>query len=416
MMRRPLALLATVFLGSFVLSMSAANSEEAEKEPLTDAERIARHRMGDLIIKTSPGASISVEQQAHEFWFGTAISRNAWNGEMSDADREKYLQVLKENFNAAVPENAGKWGGCEPKPGQYNYETLDEMFEWCHENGLRTRGHCVYWTVPKRVKGWLKRLDNELLYAKTRVRAFDVMNRYKGSVNEWDMNNEMLHGDFFESRLGSNIRDLMFRWCKEANPDAILYLNDYSILNGKQVDNYVKQIKHFQGLGTPIGGIGVQGHFWTPFVPVEKVRESFAKLAELGLPIKVTEFDFGHDDPEKQAEGFEQLYTIAFAEPMVNGIFMWGFWEGRHWRPDDAPWKKDWTLTPAAETYRRLVFDEWWTRWQGEANDSGEAELRAFYGTYEVTVDGETREVQLAKETGSATVDFTVSKRTSDSD
>jgi len=383
-----------------------ATAEESPEPPLTDAERIAQHRMGDLIIHAEPGARVTVEQVRHAFWFGTAISHQAWSGEMNEADQAKYREVLTANFNAVVPENVGKWSYNEREPGIYRYDLLDEIFAWCRDHDLAIRGHCVYWAVPKRLRGWLKEIDHDLLYAKTRVRAFDVMTRYRGLVDEWDVNNEMLHGHFFEQRLGVGIRDRMFRWCREANPDSVLYVNDYDILIGRDVDAYVEQIREFQSIGTPVDGIGVQGHFWGKAIPVEEVRESFRKLAELKLPIKVTEFDFYHEDPEKQAEGLKQLYTIAFAQPEVNGILMWGFWEGRHWRPNAAPWKKDWTPTPTAEMYRKLVFDDWWTKWEGEADENGKVELRAFYGIHRVTVDGESREVKLREEEGVAEVEL----------
>jgi hypothetical protein len=31
---------------------------------------------------------------------------------------------------------------------------------------------------------------------------------------------------------------------------------------------------------------------------------------------------------------------------------MWGFWEGAHWRPKAALWKRNWDMTPAARAYR----------------------------------------------------------------
>jgi hypothetical protein len=83
---------------------------------------------------------------------------------------------------------------------------------------------------------------------------------------------------------------------------------------------------------------------------------------------------------------------------------MWGFWEGACWRPQAALWKRDWTATPAAEAYRGLVFGEWWTNWEGKANDEGVCEVRAFYGTHEVEAGGEKTEVQLKKADGTARV------------
>ena len=93
------------------------------------------------------------------------------------------------------------------------------------------------------------------------------------------------------------------------------------------------------------------------FSPVAKVKATLDTLARFDLPIKITEFDMNTKDEAAKARGVEALYRVCFAHPAVEGVLMWGFWQGRHWRPDAALWKKDWTPTPAAEVYHKLVYD-----------------------------------------------------------
>ncbi|MFC1539657.1 hypothetical protein ACFL6H_09545 [Candidatus Latescibacterota bacterium] len=59
---------------------------------------------------------------------------------------------------------------------------------------------------------------------------------------------------------------------------------------------------------------------------------------------------------------------------------------------------------PAADAYRALVFDEWWTTWDGTTDRNGTCELRAFYGTYEISAGGETITVDFSKQDGNKTV------------
>ena len=35
---------------------------------------------------------------------------------------------------------------------------------------------------------------------------------------------------------------------------------------------------------------------------------------------------------------------------------MWGFWEGANWIPASSLYKRDWTPTPAAEAYQKLIY------------------------------------------------------------
>jgi hypothetical protein len=99
-------------------------------------------------------------------------------------------------------------------------------------------------------------------------------------------------------------------------------------------------------------------------------------------------------------------YRICFAHPAVQGILMWGFWEGANWIPQSSLYLRDWTPTPAARAYRELVFNQWWTRWEGKADAKGECRVPAFFGRHRVTANGRERTVQLRKETGEALVSF----------
>ena len=89
---------------------------------------------------------------------------------------------------------------------------------------------------------------------------------------------------------------------------------------------------------------------------------------------------------------------------------MWGFWEGAHWRPKAALWNRDFTPRPAALKYRELVFDRWWTRWEGTADAKGECRVRAFYGRHLVEAGSAIREITLAKAAGKVEVAMTESK------
>jgi endo-1,4-beta-xylanase len=73
---------------------------------------IAKYRKGEITVKAKPGSKVKMEQVAHEFWFGCAISDGMFNGYASKTDVEKcHKEKFLENFNSAVTENAVKWPG-----------------------------------------------------------------------------------------------------------------------------------------------------------------------------------------------------------------------------------------------------------------------------------------------------------------
>jgi GH35 family endo-1,4-beta-xylanase len=373
---------------------------------------IRRVRVGTLIVETIPGAEVRVEQLRHEFWFGAALANQAFGARMPAADRERYLATFLANFNAAVTENALKWHVMEPARGRVDYSIVDAMLDWTARHEVPLRGHNVYWGIANRVQPWQKTLDDTELRAVLEARAVDVARRYRGRFAEYDLNNEMVHGNYYEDRLGPDITRDMAAWMRREDPAAVLYLNDYDITTGRRVEDYAAQIRRLLDQGVPIGGIGVQGHLHGDTFDPGALRRSLDRLAGFKLPIRITEFNFPGQksrhygkrdavltDAEEQAKAraIVEFYRICFAHPAVEGILMWGFWEGANWIPQSSLWRRDWTPTPAAAAYRDLIFKQWWTKWSGRADAQGRCEVPAFFGRHRVTATGKATVVDLKK-------------------
>ena len=223
-------------------------------------QRIRQNRMGTLIVEGPPNSEVRVEQLRHEFWFGAALANQAFTGGMRPDAVMQYKKVFLENFNAGVTEVALKWHDMEPERGKVNYRSVDGILAWAKENAIPLRGHNIFWGIPNRVQPWLKDLDNDALRAALKARALDIARRYRGQFAEYDLNNEMLHANYYEERLGPNITRDMAAWVHWEDPNAVLFLNDYDILTGRKLPEYVAQIRKFLDQGIRFQGIGVQGH------------------------------------------------------------------------------------------------------------------------------------------------------------
>jgi len=359
---------------------------------------INKHRSGDLFVRVVdesgtpiPDVQVYLAQQNHDFWFGTAIPSNF--GLMDT--QQMFEDTLRAYFNTAVHENALKWAACEPQRDVQTYGLLDFILNWCSANDIRMRGHTIFWgseAFPQVLQDWLKGLSNPELLEEIRERVFDLLPRYSGQISEYDVNNEMLNLRYFRDRLGESIVDSMFTWAHSADPNAILYLNEFGILSANSVDNYVTMINALLARGLPVGGIGIQGHFFTAnmdhgndLFDASRIWNILDTLAQFGLPIKITEFDTNAPTDTTQARWLETLYKAAFAHPAVSGILMWGFWAGVHWRPNTAIFRADFSPKPAAIVYRNLVYDQWWTDTTAVTDFLGEVEIRPFYGRHLIT-------------------------------
>jgi hypothetical protein len=113
------------------------------------------------------------------------------------------------------------------------------------------------------------------------------------------------------------------------------------------------------------------------------------------------------EEEEQNAREIVDYYKICFAHPAVDGILMWGFWEGANWIPVSSMYRLDWSPTPSAKAYHNLIFNEWWTKASGTAGKNGSFSTQAFYGKYKVTVNGISKIVDLTKDLGKLAVDFT---------
>lgn len=398
-----------------VISLSAnAGSDDID-------QKIRQHRMGELTIKAKPGASVKVEQIRHEFWFGAAISSSAFSGRFNSEDERQYKEVFLSNFNAAVTENALKWHAMEPRKGQVDYAVVDAILKWTNENDIPLRGHNLFWGIAGRVQNWQKQMDDKELHETLRTRATTIARRYKGRFAEYDLNNEMIHGNYYADRLGPGITKQMAAWVKQVDPEARLYLNDYDILTGNRLDDYIKHIRGLLNEQASIDGVGVQGHLHGDSFDPVKLRHALDTLAEEGLPICITEFNFPGQrsrvykrrdlklTPEQEqakAKALTEYYRICFAHPAVKGILMWGFWERANWIPQSSLYLRDWTPTPAAKAYRDLIFNQWWTRWEGKTDKDGYCRISAFFGKHRVIVDGSEKTVDLKKSARTETVSF----------
>ena len=135
-------------LALFGVCIAALALQSVSGDEGTDAA-IRKCRMGTITVHARPGAAVKVTQLSHEFWFGTAISTEAFSERTDPKVREQYLRIVKDNFNSAVHENALKWYSTERRQGQVSYDDADRILQWCEANGIRMRGHCIFWDVDQ---------------------------------------------------------------------------------------------------------------------------------------------------------------------------------------------------------------------------------------------------------------------------
>jgi GH35 family endo-1,4-beta-xylanase len=317
----------------------------------------------------------------------------------------------------------------ESRKGQVNFRVVDSILNWTERNNIPLRGHNLYWGKTEYIQPWIMELSDSELLKTLQNRGESITSHYKGRFAEYDLNNEMLDQNYYQERLGPDITRLMAQWALSGDKDAKLFLNEHDIFvpgypEGNKLAACMALIRNLLKQGTPIAGIGIQGHSHLYTFDRQALLSGLDSLSKFGLPIRITEFNMpgrGYPDlatqeerrvkltqeqEELKATEMKDFFKICFAHPSVEGIIMWGFWEGANWIPPSSLYKQDWSPTPSAETYRNLVYSEWWTKESGVAGRKGLFSTRAFYGKYKVTVNGISREIDLTRTSGKAELDM----------
>ena len=342
-------------------------------------------RKRDVILKFSGsgtgipiGTFVKVRQTQNSFGFGSCISR-------TNIDNEDFVDFFVKNFNWAVFGNELKWYWTESQQGNFNYRDADELLDLCKSYNMETRGHCIFWEVEGTVQPWIKQLNKNDLMTAVQNRLTGLLTRYKGKFRHYDVNNEMLHGSFYQDRLGKDIRANMFKTANQLDPSATLFVNDYHVEDGcdtrSSPEKYIEHIIDLQKQGAPVGGIGIQGHIDSPVGPV--VCSALDNLGALGLPIWFTELDVSSINEFIRADDLEVMLREAFAHPAVDGIMLWGFWELFMSRDNAHLVNAEGEINETGRRYLALR-KEWLSHGHGHVNEQGEFMFRGFHGSYVV--------------------------------
>ena len=325
------------------------------------------------------GLEVDVQQVRHHFGFGSSLSHDI-------AYNPIYADFFQQHFNRATVEYFTQWRATEETRGIEDYRIPDISIDFAQANGIKVKGHALAYPLRPFLPDWLLELPPSAVQAELEERVTNITTRYDGQLIGWDVSNEMLEDDWLAETLGGSYRAWMFQRARELSPDAVLSTNEYGMEESTlKTQRYRKLIEDLLAAGADVGEIGLQSHFFHGFVSPKAMEIAVSELAELDIDLYFTEFDITNEDPVERGKGLENFYRYAFSRPEANGITMWGFWAGAHWRgPNAALVDIDWTINAAGQKYFELM-DEWTTSFSQNAQSDGTIEFRGFHGDYLVT-------------------------------
>ncbi len=269
----------------------------------------------------------------HGFLIGAAVDAKALQSD------PKYAQTLSREFSVVVPENVMKFAEIHPSRQTYNFTAADQLVNFASANGMLVRGHTLLWY--REDPAWVKSGN----YNKTQLEQIlhdhiaTVVGRYKGRIFAWDVVNEALddNGNLRDNvwlrGIGPQYIDMAFTWAHQADPNALLFYNDYNGEGMSAKSNAIYNlVKGLRERGVPIGGVGLQMHVTVTNHPsADDLKANIERLAGLGLVVHITELEVRLPQPanaislEAQAQVYKDVIDTCLAEVKAcQALVMWG--------------------------------------------------------------------------------------------
>lgn len=210
-----------------------------------------------------------------------------------------FVALLTRHFDQVTPEWQMKMEYIVQDNGSFRFEAPDAIAAFAKARGMRLFCTSLIWYAQRPAA--FERLDTTRISFADAYRNYilAVMGRYRGQAVGWDCVNEPVAEDgeglrdsLWAQRLGAEDHILRaFEHAAEADPGAVLFLNDYNLENlpRKRV-TFLRLVDRLLSRGCRIGGLGTQTHLDVD-TPAGAVRQTIAELARFGLPIHLSELD-----------------------------------------------------------------------------------------------------------------------------
>jgi endo-1,4-beta-xylanase len=211
--------------------------------------------------------------------------------------------LLKKEFNSLTAEHVMKMSPLHPTENSYKWTDADMIVSFAQDNGMKIRGHTLVW--HSQTPSWIlldsvgKTVTKDVLLRRLKDYITTVVTRYKGKVYAWDVVNEAIDDDNTKTYrqtpwytiCGEEYIAKAFQWAHEADPDALLFYNDYNTESSGKRDRIYNMLKKLLDAGVPVHGIGLQGHWSIDWPSETDIRSSITKYSSLGIKVQITELD-----------------------------------------------------------------------------------------------------------------------------
>lgn len=264
---------------------------------------------------------------ANYFSIGVAVSPRALKSDEG--------QLILTQFNSMTPENVMKVGPIHPEENKFNFAPADEIVAFAQTNHMKMRGHTLCW--HNQLPGWIfvdqkgDTVSKEVLLNRLKTHITEVVTRYKGKIYAWDVVNEAISDkkdEFYRNSVwykicGEEFIAKAFQYAHEADPEALLFYNDYNEISSVKRKKIIKLVTDLKKAGVPIHGIGLQGHWAVNEPSRSQLDSTLAEFAATGMKLQITELDISvypkeHQRRDRKAEDYDTAFNELKAKQQIE--------------------------------------------------------------------------------------------------
>jgi endo-1,4-beta-xylanase len=263
----------------------------------------------------------------HDYFpIGVAVSPRSFEGAEG--------KLMLKHFNSVTPENAMKPGPIHPEENRYFWKDADAIVDFAQQHNLKVRGHTLCW--HQQTADWFfkdskgNKVTKDILLKRLQDHINTVVGRYKGKIYAWDVVNEaiddnaenLLRNSLWYEICGEDFIVKAFEFAHAADPEAILFYNDYNTERPEKRERIYQLLKKLIAKKVPIHGVGLQGH-WSIYEPSQnELREAIRQFSSLGLKIQITELDVSIYPWEKfdraRKDGESDAFTAELEQKQID--------------------------------------------------------------------------------------------------
>ncbi|KAI0262822.1 endo-1,4-beta-xylanase C precursor [Gloeopeniophorella convolvens] len=316
---------------------------------------------GGLPGATSTAKLNTVATGAGKVYFGSATD----NPELTDT---AYVAILSDNtmFGQITPGNSWKWDATEPSQGVFTFTQGDAILDLAQGNSQLLRGHnCVWYN---QLPSWVSsgNFNASELSSIVANHCSTLVGHYKGDTYSFDIINEPFNddgtwrSDVFYNTLGTAFVPTALNAARAADPSTKLYINDYNIeYAGAKATAMQNLVTSLKSAGTPVDGVGLQGHFILGEVPTD-LQSNLEAFSALGVEVAITELDIRMTLPataanyEQQKTDYQSVISACNAVTGCVGVTIWDYTDKYSWVPSTfsgqgaaCPWDSTLLKKPA---------------------------------------------------------------------